>query len=157
MEGDLSVLNTYNLELGLYKGLRLGRSSKIELSGGVRYNDYQDQNYSDENDELTSFSGLGGYFGVHAWQGLGFKFNGYTRIKWAMLYASSEREGDDLVYDTTRRQQEMALGVVRCANIGSCLATLRVGSEWLNMQGYEGGSEGDIGFSGLCLGITIAH
>lgn len=151
-----SSIDTYNVDLGLYKGLRLGRGSRIELSGGVRYNDYRDMNVTDEDDP-TSFGGVGGYFGLHAAQELGFKFQGYARMKWAMLYDAQERDDLDLAFDTTRRQQEMALGIERCARIGNCLANLRVGYEMLNLQQYEDGSEGDLGFSGLCLGITLAR
>ena len=154
LNGDPSSIDTYNVDLGLYKKLRLGRGSRIELSGGVRYNDYRDLNVT--NDDPTSFGGVGGYFGLHAAQELGFKFQGYARMKWAMLYDGLQQQ-IDLDFDTTRRQQEMALGIGRCARIGNCLANLRVGYEMLNLQQYENSNEGDVGFSGLCLGITLAR
>ena len=154
-------VETYNLDFGLYKKLGLGRGSKVEISGGFRYNDFNDNNFSDFEDRYR-FGGAGGFFGLHAWQELGCEFRGYARVKWAMLYDGNTRNDYDdeevrFDYNTTRTQQELALGVERCASIGHCLATLRVGAEFLNLQEYEDDSEGDIGFSGLCLGITLCR
>ena len=57
----------------------------------------------------------------------------------------------------TRRQEELAFGLEREGRIGNYLASLRVGYEMLNLQQYEDGDEGDVGFSGLCLGVTFTR
>lgn len=158
LDGSPTSIDTYNVDLGLYKKLRIGRATGLELSSGVRYNDFQDFNLV-EDGESTSFGGVGGYFGLHTTQNFGFKCRGYARIKWAMLYDAerSEQDGEVRRFDVTRRQQELAFGLEREGRIGNYLASLRVGYEMLNLQQYEDGDEGDVGFSGLCLGVTFTR
>ena len=156
LDGDPSVIDTYSLDIGLYKKLGLGTGSRVELSDGVRYNDFRDDNVTEEED-VTRFGGLGGFVGLRGWQHLGFKCDGYARMKWAMLFDDEAVDGGDSDYDVVRRQQEIALGVERCTSIGSCLASVRLGAEWIGLLEYQDGSEGDVVFSGLVLGLTLAR
>ncbi len=151
--GALSSIDVFNIDAEIYKQLDLGEAASVEVSGGIRYNDYSDQNVADAGQQ-TAFSGFGGYVGVQAWHDIGFNFRGYARGKWAILSGDGNDNGT-VEFDVNRTHQEIAVGVERCVEVRNVVATLQAGYEWQDWDQYQDNTDGSVGFNGFVLGVNF--
>lgn len=152
--GAPSSVDTYNIDLELYRGFEIVNGLDLEVSGGVRYSDFFDRNVSDAG-QVTSFRGLGGFLGIKATQDLIFDTQGYVRYKVAMINDDSQDNGA-VGFDANRTQQELALGIEKDLCIYSIEATGRIGYEWQEWGGYQDDSDGGLMFSGYVFGLDFA-
>lgn len=153
--GAPSSIDTYNIDLEIYRSLCLTRGFELEVSGGLRYNDYRDVNYGDAG-QRTQFAGVGGLLGLKATQDLGFGLQGYARGTWAFITDQSNDNGA-VGYDTNRAQQELGLGLESDFCVRGIAMTARAGVEWQDWDGYQDDADGSIGLQGFVLGIDTAY
>lgn len=109
VNSGLSV-DTYTWDLEVFDTFRLNRNWALQLSGGVRYNEF-DENFSTVanvgglttafTNYETDFAGFGGLVGAQLWRDLGDGFSVFMTSR-----------GSILMDDTTMRSQLAPLGIV---------------------------------------------
>lgn len=155
LAGNLSSIDMANLDIGIYKRIGLGQSTNVEFSGGVRFNEYDDQNWAIDA-QSTSFSGWGGYLGMQAWHDLGWDTSGYVRGKWAVLMGNGGAFGVK-GFDLALTQQELAIGLEKTFCVCGVEAAVHGGWEWQNWEGYGATNvlaNGGTGFGGWAFGLS---
>lgn len=153
--GAPSAIDTYNLDLEIYRRLNLARGFELEVSGGLRYNDFEDLNFGDAG-QTTQFSGVGGVLGLEATQQIGFGLQGYVRGEWAFITDQSNDNGAT-GFDTNRTQQELGLGLARDFCLRGIQTTAHAGLEWQDWGGYQDDSDGSLGLQGFAMGLDMAY
>ena len=150
--GNLTSADTYNIDLEVFREVNFGSRTSVEFNGGIRYNDYRDENFAQSGDE-TSFHGIGGVFGVKGKVQVGCRGSVYARARWAILMGDANDDGD-VEYNVTRDHQEIGIGYERDVCLMGIASTINVGGEWQSWDQYEDNSEGAIGFAGFVIGVN---
>lgn len=170
--GDTLTIDTYSFDVELFDRYVLSPCTTVELSGGVRYNDFTERMFDNEGaGELreNSFDGYGGLIGAEirrrAWGGEVF-----ARTRGAVLMSdrttSNVTSGVDLLTDTTQGMLEIAIGVERSTQLrNGMVLRLRAGGEWQNWFNYSSAFSGtdenvfeglsDVGLGGFLLGVGL--
>ena len=95
-DGVEYAIDTYNLDLEGYKRIALGCQTSIEVSGGIRYNEF------DQSDSLglsNGFKGIGGTVGLQGNHRFGNGLGLYARVRWSIV------QGDDELAEGGRFQR----------------------------------------------------
>jgi hypothetical protein len=159
LDGVIPVgFNTYNLDLEGFKRLNLTDWTAVEMSGGIRYNECENNWATLQND----FCGVGGTFGLKGIAKVGCSGQVYARAKYALLMG----DGSDALqsgprFATTRTQTEIASGYEHTFCVGKALIIPRVSAEWQNYANY-GNSFGiivgpDFGLGGMGFGVGMHY
>lgn len=169
-------VNTYTIDFELFERIHLNDCWTIELSAGVRYNDFEETMVDPipAAARRNTFEGWGGVVGFEATRTLGRWGGLYARVRGSMLNDDREvrnvRAGDDQnanLRDVTVGTTELALGYEYNRTLQSgTLLVARVGYEWQNWYNYSSSftpvtttppgnppadfaGPSDVGFSGL--------
>lgn len=156
-------LDTYNLDFEAFKRINLTEFTRLELSGGLRYNDTE-HFFANVNDP-SDFTGFGGLVGGKVGARVGDCGLLYTRIKFALLGGKGDSGANILggpvnVYGTTRAQTEIALGYQHSLAFGNAIITPHLGAEWQHWQGFhtdpvDDHAESDLMLAAMTTGIRI--
>jgi hypothetical protein len=167
------AIDTYNLDLEVYKRIALGCQTSLEVSGGIRYNEF------DQSDSLglsNGFKGIGGTVGLQGNHRFGNGLGLYARARWSIVQGDDELADDGGFYNTytpllepdaTHSQTEIGIGIdwSRCLANGAVL-TVGVGGEWQNWDEFAVGRDGfsngetvlaDVGFGGFVAKLGVAY
>lgn len=177
---DLSV-DTYNIDLELFERFSITRCWDVELSGGMRYNYFEEHMNDDDEDRINRFHGWGGMVGIEATRQLTARSGIFGRIRQAILVDDKFVENDaanvpaesELLRDVTVGMTELALGwEYRRPFARNSMLTFRSGYEWQNWQNFSssftgpmdpGASEeiftgpADVGFDGFTLSLAFDY
>jgi len=161
------AINTYNVDLEVFEEISLGSCTSIELSAGIRYNEF-DQ-FSDDDDAgigpgfgWYAFDGLGAIVGIEARRSVSCNSAIYARLRQAVLMddydVSSELlEGEYTLHDTVVGMTEIALGYeTSLASSGCYSVNGRVGVEWQQWHNDLAGTW-DSGFAGVTAGVSVDY
>lgn len=151
-------MDTYNIDVELYQEVELTCATRVEVSGGVRYNDFQYISPIAVANQDT-FTALGGMFALEARRDL-CRGTVYTRLREVIMMSDwgDENRGQD-GFDVTRSVTELAAGFETCRCLGNgTIMTINAGVEWQQWENYiEGRTDDnepvDIGFGGFVLGV----
>ena len=172
-------VDTYTFDVELFEDIRFNDRWSLEISGGIRYNEF-DEVMIDTNPAVTrlnSFTGFGGIIGLEATRSLG---------RWGALYARGRGAimADDktvreisatphsaILTDSTQGMTEIAIGYEYSRLVGNCRLAFRVGYEWQNWFNYSSNyspfttnpgnlppsftGAGDVGFNGVGLQLAV--
>lgn len=168
--GDPSQISvdTYTIDIEFYEELSVGCYSTLEISGGIRYNEFEEQIIANTN----RFSGFGGLIGAELNRSLAIGGSVYARARLAILMddkkvilASESVPVQSTLLDSTQGMTEIGFGYEysRCLCGGSIL-TARVGAEWQNWFNYSStsingtyGGPSDVGFGGFLVGVGLEY
>jgi hypothetical protein len=170
-------VDTYTVDIEFYEELSVGCYSTLEISGGIRYNEFEEQiigNWSDQGSIATTnrFSGFGGLIGAELNRSLAIGGSVYARARLAILMddkkvilAGESVPVQSTLLDSTQGMTEIGFGYEysRCLCGGSIL-TARVGAEWQNWFNYSStsingtyGGPSDVGFGGFLVGVGLEY
>jgi hypothetical protein len=181
--GDQSQLvDTYNIDVELFREIEIGCATTLEWSAGVRYNDFKNRYFvltdpagPDVDGEQDQFSGWGLTFGLQMNQCLG-PGNFFGRARLAILQDQDATSTDffgpvnapitasTVVLDEMVMQTEIAIGyeISRCTNFG--VLTGRIAYEMQFWEEYDvananpvGNNTSFDGFDGIVLGLELAR
>lgn len=145
--GDFLGVDTYTVDIEAFERFSLNRCWDLELSGGVRYNEFDEVMFDASGGSETrrnSFTGWGGILGLTASRNVGDWGGVYGRVRQSVLRGDKlvENEDDDVdsvtLQDSIFGVTELAMGweYTRETNRGSLLS-LRAGYEWQLWQNYS--------------------
>ncbi|MCA9267572.1 MAG: hypothetical protein KDA41_03845 [Planctomycetales bacterium] len=148
-------VDTYNIDFEVARAFCVGCDGVIELSGGVRYNEYEHFEYGNTEPDQT-FTGFGLLLGVEG----RFACGGgqlYGRCRHAILAGDDvDPNSLDQYGDTVKSQTEMGVGFETTCCGARATWRLRAGFEYQHWVNFEDESE-DIGFAGFLLGGGAAY
>ncbi len=153
--GNPSQVDTYNIDLELYRAICLDCGLTAEFAGGIRYNHYSDNNVADNN-QTTRFNAYGGTLGIELSQAVTCNGNVYARGRWSLLMGDSVDDGNR-DFDVLRDQYEVGIGYEQDICVMGINAVVRGGAEWQNWEGYSDNADGAIGFRGFVLGVQTQY
>ena len=171
----------YTFDMELFEMIQLNDVWAVELSGGIRYNEFS-ENMLDPIPtaaRLNTFHGFGGILGMEAIRSLG-RFGGvYFRARGSILHddrtvtnIGTGLTENALINDSTVGTTELALGweYARFLQSGA-LFRFRTGYEWQNWYNYSSAftpvttapgnapasfaGTSDVGFSGFTLSLGL--
>ena len=174
--GEFLDVDTFTLDFEVADVVCLSDCWTLELSGGIRYNEF-DETFVDNNGYETrhvSFQGAGGVAGVQANRRVCTGHMVFSRIRGAILMDDKliqgtyyETENEAILRDTTQGMMELALGYEAHWCIG-CDTTVfaRGAGEWQNWYNYSNSfgdlgsnnfsnSPSDVGFGGFTFALGI--
>jgi hypothetical protein len=171
--GSVYGINTYNLDLEGYKRIALGYQTSLEVSGGIRYNEF------DQSDSLglsKGFKGIGGTAGLQANHRFGNGLGLYARARWSIVQGDDELVSAGRFFDSrepflepdaTHSQTEIDFGIDWSRYLANgAVLTVGVGGEWQQWDEYAVGRDGfgagetvlaDAGFSGFVAKLGLAY
>lgn len=165
-------VDTFNLDFELFESVQLSCCTSVELSAGIRYNDFAETiTTAGAVTQVDSFSGYGGLFGLKAKRDVSLGGNVYARWNTAIMMSdhtnSRAAAGTRTNFDVVQTQTELGLGYeyATCLSTGGVL-TLRAGVEWSHWTDYTtdlGGTaqnrlgNEDVGFGGFVLGVGLNY
>jgi len=171
------AIDTYNVDLEVFEEFSLGSCTSIELSAGIRYNEF-DQFSDDDDTDIGpgfgwyAFDGFGAIVGIEARRSMSCNSAIYARLRQAVLmddyvvmdnYAPHGDEspvngkGKDIIHDTVVGMTEIALGYeTSLASSGRYSVNGRVGVEWQQWHNYLAGIW-DSGFVGVTAGVSVDY
>ena len=161
------AIDTYNVDVEVFEEISLGSCTSIELSAGIRYNEF-DQ-FSDDDDPgigpgfgWYAFDGFGAIVGIEARRSVSCNSAIYARLRQAVIMddydlSGSFNEGGRVLHDTVVGMTEIALGYeTSLASSGCYSVNGRVGVEWQQWQNYLAGIW-DAGFAGFTAGVSVDY
>jgi hypothetical protein len=182
---EVLAVDTFSVDLELFDEFQLNDKWAVEVSGGVRYNEFTERMIDPEETRINDFSGWGGIVGLELTRSLGRCGALFARARGAVLmddkyvlntgYESGIEpvQQTDLIVDSTQGMMEIAVGYEWSRTIcGDSLLKARVGYEWQNWYNYSsafagpldpgGGEEvyagpADVGFSGFTLMVGLDY
>lgn len=162
--GEQLSVDTYNIDLELFERFSITRCWDVELSGGMRYNYFEEHMQDPLENRFNRFHGWGGILGIEATRQLGARSGMYGRVRQAILVDDKfvQNQGFDspgqtgvpesaLLRDATVGMTELAMGwEYRRPFAGNSMLTFRSGYEWQNWQNFSSSFAGptDPGFDG---------
>ena len=152
-------VDTYNVDLELFEEIQLGRCTSLEISGGIRYNDYHQSGFNFESDDdygIYGFSGCGGILGLQANRQVAVGGSLYGRLRQAILM-DDFNDDSTVRHDVVLGHTEIGFGYSCGRTCGCYTVSTLAGVEWQQWQNYDQGDEGGIGFGGFVLGIGIDY
>ena len=187
-EGAPSRLNvdTYSFDLEVFEKVSLNECWSFELSGGLRYNEFDETMRDGDEFRRNSFSGAGGVVGLQANRVAG---NGqlYGRFRNAILmddryvqntdFGAVPVQQDMILPEAVVGMTEISTGYEWTRNLSSgALLTLRAGYEWQMWHNYSSafagpispiagavsgeaifGGSSDVGFNGLTFSAGVEY
>ena len=160
--GGLITVDTYSIDLEAFQVVDLGCSTSLEVSGGVRYNDFY--HFIEDGvvgvDTIT-YDGWGGMIGIEARRDLGCGKVVYARLREIIMTGDAFFDGPaGTESDTIRPVTEIALGVA----YRNCNWSFNAGFEWQNWGNYSSDGSAnvdqeasDVGFAGFVLGGEYSY
>jgi hypothetical protein len=157
---DAIFVDTYTLDFEVFQTLDVGSCTCVEVSGGVRYNDFFFIR-EDGAADVTAFDGLGGIIGIKAHRDICGGFGVCAGLREVILADDMFQNGLDDETDVIRNVTEIALGV----NYASCNWSIHAGYEWQIWSNYVESAGpfnldremSDIGFAGFVVGAEYAY
>ncbi|MBL8810370.1 MAG: hypothetical protein JNM43_09370 [Planctomycetaceae bacterium] len=157
-------LSAYNVDFELFKQIQLTKTSNLEFSGGLRYNeaDY----FLNGPTNLNNFHGIGIALGTKASAKVFTGGNVYGRAKFAILSGEAVHDTNAFAFRdsqlASREQMELGLGYEHPVMLGRFEVTPSVGAELQRWGGYaidpvDEHPEADLGLAGFVLGLGIAY
>lgn len=152
------AVDTYYIDLEMFQAIELGSCTSVELSGGIRYNEFDMDRSGARRD---SFNGFGGMLAIEARRDIGCNLTAYGRFRQVLLsddfFASGASQDEN---DAIRANQEISLGVMYT----NCNWTINAGYEWQMWQNYTRGvalnideETDDVGFAGFVVGAGYSY
>lgn len=161
------AVDTYNVDLEVFEEISLGSCTSIELSAGIRYNEF-DQFSVDEEVGLSpgigwyAFDGFGAIVGIEARRSVSCNSAIYARLRQAILMDDYDvstpfTESEEVLHDVVVGMTEIALGYeTSLASSGCYSVNGRVGVEWQQWHNYLMGAL-DAGFAGFTAGVSVDY
>jgi hypothetical protein len=177
------TIDTYTIDLEFFQSAEIACGWDIELSAGVRYNDFEEVLRDGPEFRINSFSGFGLTMGLESRHGIGRWGDVFVRGRGAILmddkYVKNFRTpGDKTLKDTVQGAVELAVGYeyTRCldwatltlgvsyelqqwVNYSSAFDKMSVNADWtsqgVNAEDYFDG-QSDVGFTGLVLSAALS-
>ena len=135
--GDSTLeVDTYNFDIELFEEISVGSCSSMEVSAGIRYNEFEENDLDDG--ESHSFEGFGGLFAVEANRELAIGGAAYARLRQAILMDDYDADGTELV-DVVVGMTEIGLGYETTLISGCYCVTGHAGIEWQQWHDYSNG------------------
>ena len=161
-------VDTYNVDVEFFEEIEFSCHTSVEFSGGFRYNDFLENNFShyylQGRQDRQTFSGGGGIIAIQANRKVGPLGLVYGRVRQAILM-SDWQNADVAMVDTVQGMTELGLGgeyTLLCR--GRYSISVLAGFEWQMWHNYEATSTyddvvepsyvADAGFGGFVFGIT---
>jgi len=147
--GVSMAVDTFTIDLEIFEDIQLNDCWSLELSGGVRYNDFTETMIDPipaGQFRQNAFSGYGGILGVEATRSLGGWGGLYARGRAGILmddkFVRNVRGPGTpnqvaVLTDSVLGQTEIALGYEATRYVGNSLFTLRAGYEWQQWHNYS--------------------
>lgn len=155
-QGDPTEISAQQIDLVGFNAFEVTPGLELELSIGVRKLEYDDLNFSlDEDDEAIEFEGVGAVFGLKATQAVIKNGGVYGSFESAFLFGDVIDDGN-VFPQSNLSQMIIGLGYEHQFAMGATTTTLKVGYEaqaWNDITEFGFGS---IGFDGLVLGAAVA-
>jgi hypothetical protein len=162
VDNDLVSVDTYNIDFELFQVFDMTSRTAVEISGGIRYNDfyhfYQD-GIAGTNEE-HSFDGIGGMFGIEARASVFRNWSVYGRLRELIMMDDAVFDQSGRENDTTRLITEIALGI----QYNRCNWSAHAGFEWQNWGNYTSAGllnlddeAHDVGFGGFVVGGELHY
>jgi hypothetical protein len=179
-------VDTYNIDLEVFEKFQVNRNWMVEISAGVRYNEFRETLRDQDEFRIHDFDGWGGIVGLEATRSLGRWGGLYARARGALMegdkFVQNEDGGNqiletDFIDDSTQGMTELAIGYEISRYFGRSLVTFRGGYEWQNWFNYSSAFVGpvnphaaagdspeevfvgpaDVGFNGWTLMLGIEY
>jgi hypothetical protein len=181
--GVAMTVDTYNIDVEMFERVQVSDCWDLELSGGMRYNEF-DETMSDpvpSSLRQNSFTGYGGIVGLEAIRKLGSRARTYGRARFGIMqddHIVSNQPGPGAVQnailrDSTNSMLEIAMGMEwnRVTSSGS-LVFGRIGYEWQHWTNFSTSftpvtttppgnpqasfaGQSDIGFGGVAFALGV--
>jgi hypothetical protein len=156
--GTTADLDFFTIDAEVFQQFKIGCHSKLEVSAGVRYMDYD--YFRGANDLYTYDNAFGGILGIELNHCTG-PGQIYARGRYAAMVSSGILQGNGEIDRMSRNQSELALGyeVNRCIGSGM-IATVGLGYEWHNWANFVGTNNTDdiltdIGLDGFAINFGL--
>jgi hypothetical protein len=162
VNGLIFGVDTFNIDMEAFQAIQLTDLTSVELSLGIRYNDFRESVSDGVIEEQVSFAGFGGIAGIKARrQMLGGA--AYANVNSAILMddVTFSLTGDPplapiTLFDSVVTQTEIGAGYEWCRYTESgAKIWLRAGYEWWVWTGYSSfflGGDDQLGFGGFVFG-----
>lgn len=159
-----SSVDTYTIDGELFQDFQIGCYTNVELSVGIRYNDWEDLVWVAQQETITrdTFSGVGGIIGIEATRSVAIGGSLYARLRESILMDSWGDDGVDR-RDVTRNITEIGFGYKHSACLpNGSIMTARAGVEWQNWDHYVEAHGADdtteaAGFGGFVFGGQVTY
>ena len=160
--GNVISVDTYTIDFEVFQCIDLGSCTSVEISGGIRYNEFDMFREGVVLDGNDSFQGFGGIVAIEANRQLNCNWSAYGRFRQVILSDDffANQIGNDSEFDGIRDVTEVALGI----NYHGCRWTLNAGYEWHLWSNYTRGTSAnldietsDVGFAGFVLGAELSY
>ncbi|MBI84725.1 MAG: hypothetical protein CMJ81_16145 [Planctomycetaceae bacterium] len=158
---SLAGVETYNIDVELFEELQLSSCTTVELSGGFRYNGFNESGFLADSPEgevtrdTQRFNGFGGVLAIEANRSLAMGGSLYTRLREAILM-DDWHKGNTVKADVVLAVTEIAFGYeFSMPVISSCYCMNSfLGIEWQNWHGFDAGND-SVGFAGIVTGFSL--
>ena len=156
-------LDTYNFDVELFEELQVSSCTTIELSGGFRYNGFNESGFLMDSPEgevtrdTQRFNGFGGVLAIEANRSLAMGGSLYTRLREAVLM-DDWHNGNTVKADVVLAVTEIAFGYEFSMPVTSscyCFNSF-LGIEWQNWHGFDAGND-SVGFAGIVTGFSLDY
>ncbi len=170
-------VDTFTIDFELFEKVCLNKNWTLELSGGVRYNEFEElmtdslapfgPNFIVGEQRVNRFNGWGGVLGVQANRKIGRYGSVYGRMRGSIM-ADDKFVGNSIslggppmgigenLVDSTLGMTEIAIGYEYNRVLGNgSLLFARAGFEWQNWYNYSSSFAGPIDTPGPSLGESI--
>ena len=161
----LTSLDAYNLDFEVFKQIQLTKSTGIEMSGGLRYNEAS--YFLNGPTNLNDFHGIGVALGAKGTVKVSTGGAFYGRAKLAILSGTARHDtnafaGLQKAQLSSREQVELGFGYEHPFELGSFELTPRVGAEVQRWGGYaidpvDEHPESDLALAGFVAGLSVRY
>ena len=167
-------IDTFTLDTELFQEYDLGCYTSLEVSAGIRYNEWTEEGLRNTD----TFTGFGGIVGIEVTRSVAVGGSLYARLRQSIMmddFSSSgwwtDNDNGSSRLDTTRNITEIGLGwQTSCCLCDGAELTVHVGVEWQNWANYaeshtigvsgvdyDGVSTEDAGFGGFVIGGSYQY
>jgi hypothetical protein len=182
---EVLAVDTFSVDMELFDEIRLNDKWAVEVSGGVRYNEFNEAMIDQGETRINDFDGWGGIVGLELTRKLGRCGALYARARGAVLVddkylfntgfdsgLGAARE-TDVIVDSTQGMMEIAVGYEWSrALCNDSLFKARIGYEWQNWYNYSSAFPGplsadgneevfvgpaDVGFNGFSVMVGLDY
>jgi hypothetical protein len=171
------TVDTFTLDVELFDTICCGPCWALEVSGGIRYNEFDERMVDvPSNDErLNSFEGWGGIVGLELRRSIGCNSALFARTRGAILMDDKtvfNRDGsvignNTVLRDSTQGMVEIALGFEYCTQLDYGMTLFaRAAGEWQNWYNFSSSfnpdedefcAPSDVGFGGFVFSVGVAR
>lgn len=161
--GSRLEVDTFNFDVEVFDCIQLSCNTTLEVSGGMRYNEFSEIVVNTGRQLSHDFSAPGILLGAEVRRTPSFGGQLYGGIRGSLLMSDMDVRdtffGNFRRLDTVQSVLEMGGGYQYCTHIGHTLVTAKVGVEWQQWMNYSDSldfgwnSPTDVGFGGFVLGV----